>query len=272
MLSRWSYASTIAMAYTLALTAPPAVGCDDETPSAGSRIDIGGIDQAGGTLKGTVKFDGKPKLDKKLKVDADPFCHKAHKDAPLRKERYVFGKNNTLQNVFVYVSKGLEGQEFSAPTTPAILDQSGCAYMPHVSGVVVDQPLEIRNGDDTLHNVKLNSKNNGKENKAMPAGSKPLTKTFKKPEIAAEYQCDVHSWMGAYIHVMEHPFFAVTQDDGTFEIRGLPPGEYEVSVWHEFSKYFKPDKPSVTVQVDDGQTVDIPFTYAPKPKKKKKKK
>ena len=260
MRSQWIWTALVAagMGYTAS------AGWAEDS-DAGDRLDVGGIEQSGGTIKGTIKFDGRQRSPKSHRVDADKFCAHAHNDEPLLKETYVWGKNGTLQNVFVYISNGLQGT-FDPPTQPAVLDQSGCAYVPHVRGIVVKQTLEIRNSDNTLHNVKLTSKKNGKENKGSRQGQ-VLTKIFKKPEMGVEYQCDVHSWMKAYVHVMSHPFFAVTQADGTYEIQGLPPGEYEVSVWHEFAR-FAPDKENATVTVSEGETAEIDFTYAPKKKKK----
>jgi len=234
------------------------------------KIDIGGTADGGGSIKGTVKFAGKQKkqgVDKRTK--ADPICHAAHADKPLLKETYVFGENDTLQNVFVYVSKGLKkGATFGPPITKAVMDQSGCQYVPHVAGVVVGESLQIHNNDQTVHNVKVTSKNNGKGNNQMGVGAAPISKKFKRAEIGVHFKCDVHPWMGAYLHVMDHPYFAVTQKNGTFEIKGLPPGEYELTVWHEL-KAFKPDKPTATVTVEEGKAAEVTFTYAPKKRKKK---
>ena len=235
------------------------------------KLNVGGVDQPGGSIKGIVKFAGKQLRQKKNDVGADAFCSKAHKDQPLLKETYVWGKNNTLQNVFVYVSKGLGGKKFDPPAKKAVVDQFGCAYLPHVQGIMVGQELEIRSSDATLHNVKVVAKKNRSSNNGMPGGSKPISKKFSKPEMPVKLQCDVHNWMIAHLHVMEHPFFAVTQDDGTFEIKGLPDGKYEVAVWHEFKK-FGPDKESVSVELKDGGTAQVKFMYSPKKKKKKKKK
>ena len=228
---------------------------------------VGGVEQAGGTIKGVVNFDGKQAKRKPVRMSADKFCDSAHKGEPARDEKYVFGDDNTLQNVFVWVSKGLEGQSFS-PEGKAVLDQVGCVYVPHVSGVMVDQELDIINSDNTLHNVKVNSQNNGAFNEGMPVKGMVITKKLSKPEVGLQFKCDVHPWMGAYLHVVEHPFFAVSGPDGSFEIRGLPPGEYEVSVWHEFDR-FGPDQETAKVTVEGDETTEIAFTYAPKKKKKK---
>jgi len=227
---------------------------------------IGGIDQPGGTIKGVVKFDGRKANRKPIRMSADAYCNKAHKGKLAKNERYVFGDNDSLVNVFVWVSKGLKGKSF-AVDGKASINQSGCVYSPHVSGVVVKQDFEILNNDNTLHNVKMNSANNGSFNEGMPVKGMVLNKRFTKPEIGIPFKCDVHPWMGAYLHVVAHPFFAVSGPDGSFEIRGLPAGDYELSVWHEFKK-FAPEKAKLNVTVGDGETKQVTITYGPKKKKK----
>ena len=227
---------------------------------------IGGIDQPGGIIKGVVKFDGRKAKRKPIRMSADAFCKQAHKGNPVRNQRYVFGDNDTLVNVFVWVSKGLEGKSIPDPSGQASIDQRGCMYEPHVAGVVVNQPLRILNSDNTLHNVKMNSSKNGSFNEGMPVKGMVINKSFGKPEAGIALKCDVHPWMGAYLHVVTHPYFAVSGGDGTFEIRGLPAGQYELSVWHEFKK-FAPDKAKVSVNVGDGETKKVEITYGPKKKK-----
>lgn len=232
-------------------------------------LNIGGIDKPGGTIKGVVKFDGKkvkPSKKRWIRMSADNYCAAKH-PKPVRPETYVWGENDTLQNVFVYISKGLEGKNFDLPKKHAVIDQNGCMYSPHVSGVVVDQSIDIVNSDNTSHNVKMKSKKNGTFNQMMITGQ-VIPKTLSKPEMGVQFKCDVHPWMFANIHVMEHPFFAVTQADGTFTIKGLPPGDYELSVWHEFKK-FKPVEKAVKVNIAEGETKQVSFTYKPPARKKK---
>ena len=250
----------------LALLAALAVSTASADESA---LNTGGTDQPGGTIKGVVKFDGRQAKRKPIRMAADPYCAGAHKDTKAFNERFVFGDNDTLQNVFVWVSKGLDGATHPAPTRQAELNQHGCVYVPHISGIVAGQDLNILNSDSTLHNVNCQADNNASFNEGMPVQGMVITKKFAKPEMAIRLKCDVHPWMSAYLHVVEHPFFAVTQQDGTFEIKGLPPGEYEVSVWHEF-KRFTPDQPTAKVTLDADQTQDVTFTYAPQKKGKKK--
>ncbi len=235
-------------------------------PGIAAPLNIGGVDGTGATIKGVVKFDGRQAKRKALRMSADAYCDQAHKGSPARNERYIFGENDTLVNVFVWVSKGLEGQSFPDPEGAATIDQQGCMYVPHVRGVVVNQALKILNSDNTLHNVKMNSSNNGSFNEGMPVKGMELNKKLTKPEVGVPFKCDVHPWMSAYVHVVEHPFFAVTGQDGTFEIRGLPAGEYQLSVWHEFDK-FVPDQAVVDVVVGEGDTKEVTYTYSPKKKK-----
>ncbi len=228
------------------------------------KLNVGGAEGAGGTVKGVVKFDGKQANRKPIRMEADPTCNAAHAAGSALDERWVFGENDTLQNVFVYVSKGLEGKTFK-PLLKAELDQFGCVYVPHVSGVMTGQEVVILNSDSTLHNVKASPKVNAPFNEGMPVKGMKITKSFAKPELGVEFKCDVHPWMQAYLHVMDHPFFAVTQADGTFELKGLPAGKYTISTWHEFNK-FSPDKESYEVEVKDGGVTELVVTYAP-PKK-----
>jgi len=230
------------------------------------RLDIGGLDRAGGTIKGMVKFKGVQKKRRPIPMAADPYCAKYHAKKPGLTENYVFGKNDTLQNVFVEVTKGLEGKDFPVPKEIHVIDQQGCMYSPHVSGCLAGQKVEIYNNDNTLHNVKCMARKNPGFNKGMPVKGMKLDLVFQNPEVL-RIQCDVHAWMNAYLHVVKNPFFAVTQDDGTFEIRGLPPGEYEISFWHEM-RVFQPDHKTLTVKVGEGETKEVTVTYAPRRRKK----
>jgi len=243
----------------------------EDTATGSPRLDVGGIDQPGATIKGIVKFEGKKRKPKSLNklLGADAVCARFHEGKTLRAETYVFGENDTLRNVLVRVSKGLEGKSFEAKGQ-RVIDQKGCSYFPHVQAVMVGQDLEIRSSDPTMHNIKMTSKHNGNFNLGIPAGASPSIKSFKKPEIGTlKLKCDIHPWMAAHLHVLDHPFYAITQADGTFEIKGLPAGNYQVKVWHEFPK-FKPVEETLEVSLEDGQTKELPpFVYRPPSREKK---
>ena len=183
-----------------------------------------------GTIVGTISFDGTAPAPRALRMDSDPRCNT---ETSGTSEVLVVGPGNGLQNVFVYVKDGLGNRTYAVPTTPVVLDQKGCRYIPHVFGVRVGQPVQIANSDPTLHNVNSAPRQNRPFNFGQVPSTPAVTRTFDAPEIGIPFRCDVHSWMNAYAGVVAHPFFAVTKEDGSFEIKGLPPGTYTVEAWHE---------------------------------------
>ena len=114
-----------------------------------------------------------------------------------------------------------------------------------------------------LHNVHSLPKVNTAFNRAMPGAVKEAEFTFSKVEPIFKVKCDVHPWMGAYVAVMDHPYFSVTGKDGKFSISGLPAGTYEIEAWHEKMK-----TRTMTVTVADGETQTADFSFSPPPRKK----
>jgi hypothetical protein len=181
------------------------------------------------TVSGTIKFEGTPRPPRPVRMDSDPKCVSNGATS----ETLLVGPDGGLQNVFVYVKDGLGNQTFPAPKTPVLLDQDGCRYTPHVFGVQVGQPVHVTNSDPTLHNVHAIAKTNTELNFGQMPGVPRASLTFDKPEVMVPFRCDVHGWMNAYAGVVNHPFFAVSNADGTFEIKGLPKGTYTIEAWHE---------------------------------------
>lgn len=186
------------------------------------------------TITGKVFLKGAKPVRKKLEIDEDPACVKLNK-AGLFEETVMVNANGTLANVFVYVKKGLEGKQFAPPpaTDVVTIDQKGCRFTPHVLGVRTGQTISVTNSDPLTHNIHPQPKMNREWNQSQPEGAPPLERRFVRPEMMIRVKCNVHSWMRAYIGAMEHPYFAVTGSDGSFEIRNLPPGEYTVEAWQE---------------------------------------
>lgn len=180
----------------------------------------------GVTVKGRVTFKGTPPKRRIEDTGSDPKCHEE-----IRSEEVVV-ENGNLANVFVYV-KNPPKADFAAPSTPVVLDQKGCRYEPHVFGIMVGQHLVIRNSDGTTHNVHKLGGSNPEFNKGMEKGAPDIHQTFKYAGKPEKFKCDIHGWMAAWMHVMKHPYFAVSAADGTFSIRDLPPGEYQFEAWHE---------------------------------------
>jgi hypothetical protein len=255
--------SAVLAAALLALAAAPQ---DPAAPKPPAR-NVGGLEKDGaGTITGIVKFAGKQPRRAKIDMSASAYCLQACGSEPPLEENWVFGRNGqdvTLQNVLVYVSKGLEGRTFDPPSKPAILDQAGCLYTPHVVAVMAGQTLQIRNSDATLHNVNTRPLKNRGFNTGMPSKGDRFDQVFSVPERKILLECNMHPWMKAYVHVLEHPFFAITEEDGTFTLKGLPPGEYEVAVLHESAR-LEPTPAAAALKVEAGLPQKIEFTYRSK--------
>ena len=220
-----------------------------------------GVASAASSVTGTVTFTGKAPALKPLAMDADPVCAKKH-SGPVPNELLVLGNGNTMGNIMVWVSKGLPaGKTWPAPKTPVVLDQDGCQYKPHVTGIMVGQPYKILNSDALAHNIHTLPKVNRPFNRAMPATVKEVTTAFDKEEAIFPVKCDVHPWMGGYIAVFSHPFFSVTGTDGKFTISGLDPGTYEITAWHE---RLGTQTASITVGANDKKTQDFKFAVPAK--------
>ena len=146
---------------------------------------------------------------------------------------YVVNEDGHLANVFVYIKKGLENRRFAAPTNAALLDQVKCFFEPYMLGAQTGQTVQFRNSDAVLHNIHVTSRVNREFNIAQPLKGTVTTKTFDKPEVFLRVKCDVHPWMFAYIGVVAHPYFAVTDKDGSFRFPfQLPPGTYTIAANH----------------------------------------
>lgn len=208
-------------------------------------------------IKGTVTVDGPVPANEQIKMNADPICMRQTSGNPQMMETYLVGADGkSLGNVFVYVKDGLGDRKFDPPTQPARIDQKDCRYHPHVFGMQVGQPLEILNSDPTLHNIHAVAKNNREFNNGQPIQGMKTTHTFTAPEVMVPFKCDVHGWMNAYVGVLNHPYYAVTDASGTFNLKGLPPGTYTIEAWHE-----KLGTMTETVTVGAKETKDISFTF-----------
>ena len=207
-----------------------------------------------GTIAGTVKLTGTPPEMAMTKRQADPYCAKT----PMKEEEVVVGAGGSLKNVVVRVTKGVSGH-YDPPATPAMVDQSACMYRPRVQGIVLGQPVQIKNSDQTLHNIHGYKGASTLFNQAQIPGQPPMAKQFNDADQIVKLKCDVHPWMTGYVLVSSHPFFAITGDDGSFKITGLPPGNYTVEAWHE---RFGAKTADVVVAAD--KPADASFQFAAK--------
>lgn len=214
--------------------------------------------QGGATLTGKAKFTGTKPATPKIDMSEEPKC-KAKYQTPPTDEAAVVNANGTLANVFVYVKSGLPASYTApAPAGPVTLDQDGCRYHPHALGILVGQKLAIKNSDGILHNIKAKGTKNRPFNISQPT-TMTSERTFTAPEVMVPLECNVHGWMHAWLGVLAHPFFAVSGTDGSFTIKGLPPGTYVIEAWHE--KY---GAQTATVTVTGNETKTADFSFAAK--------
>jgi hypothetical protein len=228
----------------------------DEGPSTGAKYTKG--DE--GTITGTVAYTGAAPEAKKIDTSADANCG----STALMSEEWKV-TDGKLANTFVYIKEGtIDGKKvadytWDTPTTAATLDQNGCHYKPHVFGVVTKQPITITNSDPTTHNVHFTPKLNPDWNQSQANGAGPLTHKLNTAEAMVPVKCNQHPWMKAYVGVMKHPLFAVSAEDGTFTIKGVPPGTYTVVAWHEGPGVGTEKTMQVTVPANGSATADFSF-------------
>ena len=215
---------------------------------------VGLCSTANAEITGTVSFEGEAPEPAQIDMAAVKECAAQHPDGAF--DESVLVTDGKLANVVVSVkAEGLQGNK---PAQPATLDQKGCQYVPHVIAVMVGQPLVVKNSDPFLHNVHSLAIDNpafnfGQPNKD-PGKNVPPMKVVERFKI----KCDVHPWMGAHISVFDHPYFAVSKEDGTFTIPGnLPDGEYTLVAWHE-----KFGEKEAKVNVSGGKAEGAEFTFA----------
>lgn len=205
------------------------------------------------TVRGRVVLAVAPPPRETIKI-TEPGCRHGRTEEPLS-ETVVANPDGTLRNVLVYVKSGLGSRVFAPPTTPAVLDQKGCVYVPHVLAVQANELVTFLNSDPTLHNVHAVARINPAFNVGMAVKGQKITRFFPKPEIV-KMKCDVHSWMTSYIGVFADPFHMVTGEGGAFDLKGLPAGTYEIEAWHEA---YGSRVTSVTVA--DGETKEAEFRF-----------
>jgi plastocyanin len=218
----------------------------------GASSTAGGPAAGSGSISGKVTFAGTPPAPDKIKTSADPKCQEMHKDGLERHTVEV--KDGGVANTLVYVKNAPAGA--TSPTEEATLDQQGCMYHPTMLAVRTGQPIKIKNSDDTLHNIHPRPTKNAEFNIGQPRKGMETTRTFDQEEVLIPVGCDVHPWMRSYIAVLSHPYFAVTKEDGSFEIKGLPAGDYEVEANHP---KLKTTTAKVTVKDGDSAKLDLPF-------------
>jgi plastocyanin len=230
--------------------APAAPAAPAASPGAAAAAPAGA---GSGSVKGVVTLTGAaPKMEEQNRK-SDPFCAKTKAANP-----EVVSAGGKLANVIVHIN-GAPAAE--GPKEPATIEQKTCNYTPHVQGIVAGQTLQVKNGDPTLHNVHTYKGTSTLFNQAQVPGTPAIEKKFTDNGAILKFKCDVHQWMTGYVWVQNNPYFAVTGDDGSFEIKNVPAGKYEIEAWHE---RFGTKKGEVTVAPNGTAEVKFDFDAASK--------
>jgi Carboxypeptidase regulatory-like domain len=187
-----------------------------------------------GSISGSVKISGTAPHMKGIDMSKDPYCAKQHPD-PVKMENVVVGSGDGLQNVVLYISEGLTGNEATeVPSEEPTFDQKGCMYIPHVLAMDVNQKFKVITSDQTTHNIhplpQPGSSNIG-WNKSQPPGAPPIETSWKAAEPIS-VKCNIHPWMHGWFVVVKGPY-ATSGDDGSYTIKNVPPGSYTVTAWQE---------------------------------------
>jgi len=233
------------------------VGCggDGDGPGAAAVMEMPFDEATAGHVSGMVMFEGTPPPPESIDMASEPECA-AHWGAEGATRDVVRVQAGHLQDVFVYVKEGLDGMAFPVPQQEVVIDQVGCRYTPHVSGVMTNQNLTFVNSDPVLHNINATPTVNRGFNISQPVLNMRTSRAFPAAEVMIPIRCDVHGWMISYVGVVAHPYHGVTGTAGTFDLSGLPPGDYVIEAWHP---RLGTQEQSVTVAT--GQTAQVSFTF-----------
>jgi hypothetical protein len=239
-------------------SAPAAPGSDSTAPLSPTEPQSKGgpsvvaNESVVGTIQGSIRLQGTPPPNKELNVGtcSSEVKGPVHEDA-------VLSKDGKLQNAFVWIKTGLDGYKSPPPPPePVVMDQHGCVYRPHVVGARVGQKVIFVNSDPVLHNVRAVAEANPTFNEMMPTKDMRIEKIFDKTEVPVRAKCDVHPWMSAFVGVVAHPFFAVSNAGGEITLVNVPEGEYEIEAWHEVF-----GRQTERVKVKARESAPVTFTF-----------
>jgi plastocyanin len=209
----------------------------------------------GGTIVGHVHYVGPAPVNALIRMGADPRCNKLYAGKRPTAQAFVVGADGAMANVFVNVDGSFPNSP--VPATSVELDQKDCQYGPHVMGARIGQTLQVKNEDPTEHNIHSVSMVGNDFNTTQLINGPTFEFKLKAGEML-HVRCDNHTWMSAFIGIMDNPYFAVSGTEGTFTINNVPAGKQTVKAWHEVM-----GTQTQMVDVQAGKTTTVDFTFMP---------
>ncbi len=207
------------------------LACNDSTPSKPPRqptpLDLSTV----GTISGSVHFEGPVPAQSVVQLGGWSECAAQHEDTVYAGD--VLVTNGGLQNALVYIKDGLDERVFTVPEEPVENDQKGCVFLPRIMALRVDQSIRYLNSDPMAHNVHGLPRNSSHWNFSLGLKGTSRSISIAAEEVGIEVKCDIHGWMRSYLGVFDHPYFALSDQDGAFRLPNVPPGEYTIAAWHE---------------------------------------
>ncbi len=216
-----------------------------------------------GTVKGRITWGGAlPYAPDKVKVDKDQ-AHCLAK-GEIAAEKYVVGKSGGVKDVFVWLTDA--GDKAKLPIHPSlkepkekevVMDQPCCKFEPHALALREGQTLVGKNSSPIAHNMNWTGGNdNPGNNKLIPAGGEIKIDDLVASPSVVSVSCNIHPWMKAWVRVFNHPYYAVTDADGKFEIKNAPAGKYNVVIWQDMG-WVNGGRTGQTITIPDGGTVEV---------------
>jgi hypothetical protein len=231
-----------------------------------------------GTIKGQLVWGGKDIPDPRptnVNKDQDHCLSKG----PLVSDELVVNKRNGgVRWAFVWLAPELGAEPLTIhpglqeiKDKDATIDQPCCMFVPHALGLRQGQELLAKNSAPIAHNVHWQGhplKNPG-GNRIVPAGQSLTIKELKADRFPVKISCDIHGWMGAWVRVFDHPYFAVTDADGKFEIKLAPAGNFRLMLWHEAVGNIPGDGKGIGVTITGNTVTDVGQIKMPPPEDNK---